>query len=265
MSNDSSDLPREVAVPRLVETHGGRLRSLALRFCGNPEEADDLVQEVFLQAWRKWDQFEGRSAPLTWLYTIAARACQRRQRRRSGEPEQTLSLDETLAFGGARIGVVPSAGDGPLDAVVRREGRQRIETAIAALPEAFRMPVVLKEIVGLSVAEVADVLGIPAATVKTRLHRARLRLRQALESVLPQQEVAPAVYSRQVCLDLLEAKQAAMDRGIEYVFPDGVVCERCSTVFAGMDLARDLCRDIGGGGLPPELRALLEREMCDAA
>ena len=60
------------------------------------ENAEDLVQETFLQAYRKWDQFEGRSEPSTWLYTIAARICQRMHRRRAGEPERLASLDELL-------------------------------------------------------------------------------------------------------------------------------------------------------------------------
>jgi len=264
MSQEYSDLPREVAVPRLVESHGGRLRSLALRFCGSRDDADDLVQEVFLQAWRNWDAFEGRSSPLTWLYTIAARACQRMHRRRSGEPERTMSLDEPMAFGAPRIGVVPSDADGPVAETLRREAREHLEAAIAALPTDFRMPLVLKEIVGLSIAEIAAVIDVPEATVKTRLHRARVRLRAALEGALPKQDVAPVAYSMQVCLDLLAAKQDALDKGVPYVFPDGVVCERCATVFAGMDLAQDVCRDIGQGQLPGELRARIEREMTDA-
>ena len=68
-------LPAEVALPRLLEAHGGRLYSLALKFCGSPEDAEDLVQEVFLLAFRKWSQFKGESRATTWLYTIAARAC----------------------------------------------------------------------------------------------------------------------------------------------------------------------------------------------
>lgn len=80
------------AVSRLFEEHGARLYRLGLRFCGSADEAQDLVQEVFLQAFRKWDQFDGRSAPATWLYTIAARRCQRRHRRRAGEPRSLLSL-----------------------------------------------------------------------------------------------------------------------------------------------------------------------------
>jgi RNA polymerase sigma-70 factor (ECF subfamily) len=61
------------AVERLMQDHGGRIYGLGLRLCGDPEDARDLVQETFLRAYRKWDQFEGRSEPATWLYTIASR------------------------------------------------------------------------------------------------------------------------------------------------------------------------------------------------
>lgn len=89
--NESAD----VAVGRLFEEHAHELYRIGVRFCGNSDEAHDLVQDVFLQAFRSWDQFDGRSAPSTWLYTIAARRCQRRHRRRAGEPRVLASLSVT--------------------------------------------------------------------------------------------------------------------------------------------------------------------------
>jgi len=83
------------------------------------------------------------------------------------------------------MAVVPDQADGPLAQRIREEGRREIEAAIASLPITFRMPLVLKEIVGFPLAEIAGILGIKAATVKTRLHRARLRIRKALEEALP--------------------------------------------------------------------------------
>ena len=86
--------PREQAVPALLEEHGPRIHALARRLCGDAGQAEDLVQEVFLQAWRDWQRFEGRSSPATWLWRIAARRCQRMQRRRAGEPARIQTLDE---------------------------------------------------------------------------------------------------------------------------------------------------------------------------
>ena len=254
--------PRDEALPRLVEAEGGRLYALGLRFCGNPDEAEELVQETFLQAYRGWDDFEGRSRVTTWLYTIASRVCQRFHRKRAGEPEQLESLEELLPFGEPRMAVVPAdEGQDGLSQTIRAESREAIEAAIAALPDEFRMPLVLKEIVGLSVAEVAAVLGVVEGTVKTRLHRARLRIRKALETALPERDVPPPIYSKQVCLDLLQAKQDSLDRGTGFAFPDNVVCERCAEVFATLDLAQDVCRDIARGELPPGLRERIREQL----
>jgi RNA polymerase sigma-70 factor, ECF subfamily len=253
-------LPREVAVPLLVEEHGGRLLTLARQFCANPEEAEDLVQEVYLQAWRKWDQFEGRSSPATWLYTIASRICQRFHRKRSGEPDSLDSL-ETIDFASAgSLSMVP-ADDDPLAEQIRREGQEQIEAAISELPQDFRMPLILKEIAGFSVVEVAAILDLKEATVKTRLHRARLKLRDALDSTLPSGDAPPSTLSEAVCLDLLESKQEHLDRGLPFEFPGGVVCKRCATVFASMDFACEACADIAKGKLPPEVRETLLARM----
>lgn len=256
-SLDEWAIPREQAIPRLLEMHGGRLYTLGVRLCKNPQDAEDLVQETFLQAFRKWDQFAGRSNPVTWLYTIASRLCQRLHRRRAGEPKHMESVDEMLPFGESKMAVLPSAGDDSLDEQLRREGQERVGEAIASLPVTFRLPLVLKEIVGFSVAEVAGILGVKEATVKTRVHRARLRLRQAVETALPRKEGPPPAYSKQVCLDLLRAKQEALDRGAEFPRAKEIICERCQVVFASMDLAQDLCLHMGEGELPEELRTLV--------
>jgi RNA polymerase sigma-70 factor (ECF subfamily) len=122
------------------------------------------------------------------------------------------------------------------------------------------MPLVLKEIAGLPLAAIAAVLGLKEATVKTRLHRARLRLRQALEEALPAADGPPPAFAKKVCLDLLRSKQEALDRGVPYALPAGLVCERCSALFATLDLAQGACAELAGGTLPPDVeRRLLER------
>jgi RNA polymerase sigma-70 factor (ECF subfamily) len=246
--------PRETAIPQLLDTEGAKLFSLAGRFCGSKSEAEDMVQEVFLQAWRSWDKFEGRSAPGTWLYTIAARTCQRMHRKKSGEPNKMEALDELLPLGSSRMALLPSPDQGPLEFQLHKEQIEHIEGAIAALPKDFRMPLVLKEVVGLSVQALGQVLELPLSTVKTRLHRARLKLRLAMDTVLPQTEGVPPSYSREVCLDLLAAKQKCLDEGLPFQFPDQMVCERCESVFGTMDLAQAACEEIGQGILPEGLQ-----------
>ncbi len=243
--------PREIAIPALVERHGGKLYGLGMRLCGGPQDAEDLVQETFLRAYRNWDQFEGRSDPGTWLFTIASRVCQRLHRRRAGEPRKMESFEQLMPIGDRELAVV----EGGAEMMIRKEGVEQVERAITQLPIHFRMPLVLKDIAGLSIASVAEILGIKQATVKTRVHRARLKLRQSIEGLLPRRELPPPAYSRQVCLDLLRAKQEAIDRGVG--MPNEVVCDRCAAVFATMDLTHEYCEELGRGELPDELRRVL--------
>lgn len=257
---------RDDVIPKLLEEHGGMVYSLGRRMCDNAEEAEDLVQETFLQAYRNWDQFEGRSSPKTWLYTIAARTCQRMHRRRVGQPRRMQSLEELLPFGEGNLGFYDADSDSPLDLEIRREGKERIEEAIVTLPIDFRVPLILKDILGLSVKEVAEITDLKEATVKTRVHRARLRLRQALDAVLPQKPVPPAAYPVQVCMDLLRLKQECLDRG-EASHPqlDEMVCDRCDTVFATLDGTINACQEIGQGRMPSELRERILLHFRDSA
>lgn len=246
--------PAGEAIPRLVEREGARVLGLSLKLCRNRADAEDLVQETFLQAFRNWDQFEGRSDPSSWLYTIAARACARRYRRRSGEPARMESLDELLPSGEARVAMVPSGGGSAFDEHRRREIGEIVDRALGALPRDFRVPLVLKEIAGLSLREIAEVLDLKPATVKTRVHRGRLALRKELASNLPSRTAPPPDHEREVCLDLLRSKLTAMDRGVEFPVPDEELCERCRSLFDSLDLTAEACRWIHEGPLPDRLR-----------
>lgn len=256
---DPANNPQAVrdAIDGLVDRHAGSIYGLGLRFCGNATDAEDLVQEVFLNAQKGWEGFRGESDPKTWLYTIAARACQRMQRKKAGEPRRVASLDVELPFGEPLIAALASEQDGVVQAQIRREARERIERAIAELPEEFRVPLVLKEIVGFSVPQVAGMLGLEEGTVKSRVHRARLKLREAVDAVLPRspEPAPPPAYEERVCLDLLNAKQEALDRGVE--FDGAVICDRCRSVFASLDLTQQVCHDLAGGELPTGVRERL--------
>jgi len=250
------------AVARLLDEHGGKIYGLGLRLCGSPQDAEDLVQETFLRALRKWHTFEGRSEPSSWLFTIAARVCRRRHRRRSGEPRRLQSLDELLPSPlDPSIPDLPAADLSPLDEQLRREARETVEHALGSLPMALRLPVLLKDLADLSLAEIAQVLGLKEATVKTRVHRGRLALRRELERRLPRRAAAPPDHSRSMCLDLLQAKQEALDRGVDLPLAPDELCSRCRSLFATLDLTRDACRQLRAGELPPRIRSLLGRRL----
>jgi len=251
------NLPRDEAIPRLIEEHGGKILGLGRRICRTAEDAEDLFQETFLQAYRKWDQFEGRSAPTTWLYTIASRICQRRHRRRAGEPVRMESLEELLPYSEKEFAV-----DTADDIVERADDTSRVAEAISALPLSFRLPILLKDIAELSIADVARILEIKQATVKTRVHRARLKLRKELERGRRRRPAGKA-YSREVCLDLLMAKQEALDHGVAMPGQGELICERCAEVFASMDRTRDVCSELGGDRIPDSVRAEIARRLAE--
>jgi RNA polymerase sigma-70 factor (ECF subfamily) len=251
----ASDL-RHAAVVRLLDREGARLHAFARRMCGPPVDAEDLVQETFLAAFRARDQLADPEQARAWLYAIARRACQRMHRRRAGEPRRLEPLDALLPRPGKTApDLAAVARDDPHDERVRAEARELVERGLAELPAPFRMALVLADVAELSIPEIAAVLGIKEATVKTRIHRARLKLRQVLADGLPQRPSRSRPdHARRVCLDLLRAKLDAVDRRAPFPYSDRALCERCRTVLATLDLAGETCASFGREPLPPALR-----------
>jgi hypothetical protein len=114
--------------------------------------------------------------------------------------------------------------------------------------------VVLKEIAGMSIVQVSQVLGVSPATVKTRVHRGRLLLRNILMSTRPRKAVPRAIYDRSICMQLLQAKMDALDRGEEFPMQPDLLCERCRQVLASLDVGADACRHLRKGTMTPALK-----------
>jgi RNA polymerase sigma-70 factor, ECF subfamily len=167
------------AFAQLVETYERRVYNLARKMMRNPQDAEDVLQETFLSVYRHLGAFRSESSFATWLYRIAMNASLMKLR---GRREPPLSLDEPIETDGD--GALPREivdwGDTPEQALLNVETRAQMDAAVAALPETLRAVFVLREIEGLNVKETADVLGISVPNVKTRLHRARLMLRESL-------------------------------------------------------------------------------------
>jgi RNA polymerase sigma-70 factor, ECF subfamily len=167
---------------RLVDAYSGALYRLALKMLGNAKDAEDALQNTFLKAFQHVDQFEGRSSLSTWLYRIASNEALMQLRKR--HPETTFSDisvedEEDQNYDPVQITDWPSL---PEEELLSAEARTTLDRAIEHLPEKLRIVFVLRDIEDLSIQETSQVLGLSETAVKTRLLRARLRLREELSS-----------------------------------------------------------------------------------
>lgn len=156
------------------------------RLVGDYDEAEDLTQETFVNAYRAYERFRGESQVYTWLYRIAINVCKNRfkQERRAARLPMD-SLDEPVPGDeGAMQREVPDETFNPLRAMEANELRDVIHQAIQELPPEYRIPIVLRELQELSYAEIAQIMEIPVDTVKTRIFRARGLLRNKLAPYL---------------------------------------------------------------------------------
>jgi RNA polymerase sigma-70 factor, ECF subfamily len=168
---------------RLHRNHVELVYRFAQRICGQSEDAKDLVQETFLNAYRGLKDFRGEARVSTWLYAIASRACIRMQRKRKGEPERELSLEEFIPTSDGEFRLqIPTDGLSPEEALQNKELRRALRQAIQRLPHKYRLVLVLRDMEGLTTKEVGAVMGLNERAVKSRLHRARLFIRRELSA-----------------------------------------------------------------------------------
>ena len=164
------------ALHDLVDQYADGLFRLAFSLVGNAPDAEDVVQETFLGAFRRLRGFEGRSSVKTWLTRILVRQAARHHRRRS--VRRTVPLDVEGRESGAGVETGPTTAE---DVTMRMD----VEEALGALSTDHREVVVLREMQGMSYAEIAEVLDLPAGTVESRLFRARQHLKELLKGYMP--------------------------------------------------------------------------------
>ena len=182
---DALRLREPTAAERLVARYGDRAYRLAVRITGNAEDAEEVVQDAILSVVRKIDTFRGESAFGSWFYRIVSNAACGRRRRPPASIE--IPLEELLpAFDehGRHASLFRDWSSSVDDPAVQEELRDVLTSAIDELPPQYRAAIVLRDAEGLSTTEVADALGIPIPTAKTRAHRARVLLRKRLSTFM---------------------------------------------------------------------------------
>lgn len=240
------------AVEQLFARYEPRIYRFGLRLCANEDAAREVLQETLLSAFRNLASFRGDAQLSTWLFQIARSFCTKQLRRRDGEPRTLDPLEAAADLAGDGV-----ASDEQVHA--RRVG-EVIQLAIASLPEEAREALVLRDVEGLDTREAARVVGVDEAAFKSRLHRARLQLKQKLGAVLkddadvvecPELAQELAAYAGS---DIDEAACARIEAHLER-------CPRCTAACESLKKTVSLCRAIPGGEVPSAVKAAVRRAL----
>ena len=168
----------------LVRRYQDRLLTALFQVSGSRDEAEDVVQEAFVTAYLKLTSFAGGSSFYTWLYRIAFNTAISRRRKRRGES----SIEHTRDLVGSEPADACEAAE---DRLLRQERAGQVRRALARLPDEFRSVLVLREMEGCDYDTIARILELPVGTVRSRLHRARLQLKEQLLAVLEDRDEGP--------------------------------------------------------------------------
>jgi RNA polymerase sigma-70 factor (ECF subfamily) len=169
---------------RLVNIYSGSIYRLGLKMLGNPQDAEDVLQNTFMNALLHLSSFEGRSSVVTWLYRIATNEALMLIRKRKPEfsLEQESEDGEAESIEDLKPHVFADWSGLPEDELLSMEGKSILDTTIQSLPETLRLVFILRDIEGLSIKETADTLDLTETNVKTRLLRSRMYLRERLST-----------------------------------------------------------------------------------
>ena len=258
------------ALERLLERHQGRVYRFGKRMCRGEEDAKDVLQETLLAAVRTLPDFRGGSSLSTWLYTIARSFCIKQRRRSKFAPESVESLDVGEPSKAAMQLADP--GRGPDEALDGRRLEAALDDAIGALEPRYREVLVLRDVEGLSAAEVAEVLDLSVEAVKSRLHRARVAVRERVAPALhpgPEMQAVPGPSCRDVVDAFSRRLEGEIDPNLCAELESHLqTCPACQARCDSLKATLTLCRSAGAAPVPPDvvssvreaLRRFLDRQ-----
>lgn len=246
------------AIEALLERYQDRVFGFGLRMCGDAADAKDVLQETLLAAAQTVRGFRGGSSVSTWLYTIARSFCIKKRRRSKFAPVTEISL--------GREGLdVAAASPGPEEAAERGELKRTLAAALSELDPDSREVVILRDIEGLTAAEVADVTGSSVDAVKSRLHRARAGLRERLvvalgDSSAPATPGCPDVltaFSHQLEGDLEPTLCAQLQQHVE-------ACATCRAKCDSLKASLAVCANATPGSVPEDVKRAVRAALRSA-
>ena len=230
------------ALEELLDQQQARVFRFGLKMCGDTDDAEEVLQETLLAMARTIRGFRGESSLSTWMYTIARSFCIKKRRRRKDAPKATEPLR----------GDEPDGRTNPEDDAIRKESAETLDRAIAALPRPYREAFLLRDVEGLTAAEVATILGIGVTAVKSRLHRARLAIREAISppvsgSAPPNCPDVLGLFSRKLEGQVTPGLCREMEKHM-------AACAHCDTLCTSLRRTLDLCRELPAPAVPSELQ-----------
>ncbi|MFL5300781.1 MAG: sigma-70 family RNA polymerase sigma factor [Anaeromyxobacteraceae bacterium] len=220
------------ALERLLEVHQRRVFRFGVKMCGGEEEAKDVLQETFLAAARGVREFRGASSVSTWLYAIARSFCIKGRRTSKFAPAHVESLSDVAR----QADEVPDPGRGPDEMAAGAQVKSALQDAISALDPMYREVLVLRDVEGLSAAEVAEITNVSVDAVKSRLHRARISVRERLAPLLGIHQAAQPATQEKDCPDVVELFSRHLEGEIS-----GSVCTTLEQHLLGCDRCRARC------------------------
>lgn len=243
------------ALEVLLVRYQPHLYRFGLRMCGNAEDAGEIAQESLIAMARSVRSFRGDASVSSWLYTIARRFCIKKRRRSKFAPVREESLDEPAGDAARRVA---DPAPGPEQAAANRELDVALTRAIHALEPPHREVLLLRDVEGLSAAEAARVLGISVDAVKSRLHRARVAVREKLAPVLD--GPASATRSGSTCPDVValfsQHLEGDLDPRVCATMEEHLAhCGRCRGACESLKRTLAMCRQLPTPEVPTPLAA----------
>ncbi len=253
----------KAALEKLLERHQAQVYRFGMKMCRDPEDAQDVLQETLLAMARGVHDFRGASSISTWLYTVARSFCIKKRRRSKFAPEGPARD----ASESSEAAALPDPARAPDEALAGKQIEQALERAIRTLDPMYREVLLLRDVEGLTAPEVAEVLGITAQAVKSRLHRARVSVRDSLAPMLGIPDEAQEASS--TCPDVLTMFSQHLEDEISAEVCSAMErhlagCPRCRDACDSLKRTLALCHAAGPATeVPPSIQAAVRRALQD--
>lgn len=247
------------SLEELLVRHEREVFRFGLRMCGDEDAARDVLQETLLAAFKGLNDFRGDSRISTWLYQIARSFCSKARRRGAGEP----AVHEEVF--GPEGRALASEEPEPDEQAHQAQLGQALKAAIAALPEASREVVVLRDVEGLSAEEAARIVGVDVGALKSRLHRARLELRGHLSRLLDEKATDAAPPCPALAQELAAYVTAEIDQSAcAQISRHLASCPRCEKTCADLAQTVSLCAQLKGVQVPEAIARAVRHAVRSA-